>query len=104
MGDFTRNSNRALDRDAPTLTREEVEALGHVAHQKDDGRRAETSRALALETPSERLARLTRAVERMGAEARTAIRPHLRVIEQRIQRAERRVPADPETIRRLTGR
>lgn len=89
-GDFIRNSRRAMDPDAPVLTREQIEALSSVNRQKDEGRRAQTSAALATETPSQRLKRLDAATARIGDEARRAIRQELRIIEQRVRRGEGR--------------
>lgn len=89
-GDYTRNARRAMDADAPALSREEIDALSSVNRQKDDGRRARAAAALAAETPSERLKRLSRAVDRLGDEARRAIRQERRIIEQRLGRAEKR--------------
>lgn len=91
-GDYTRNSRRSMDPDAPALSREQIEALSEVNRQKDDGRRAQASADLASESPSERLNRLSKATERLGIAARREIRQELRIIEQRLQRAERRKP------------
>lgn len=89
-GDFTRNARRAMDPDAPVLTREQIETLSSANRQKDDGRRANASAILAAETPSQRLRRLDLVVARYGADARHAIRQELRIIEQRVKRAEKR--------------
>lgn len=86
----TRNRARALDGDAPVLTREEIEALSSVNRQKDEARRAQASAALAKETPSQRLQRLLLLAEQIGGEATRAIRQERRIIEQRMRRAEGR--------------
>lgn len=92
-GDYTANARRAMDSDAPVLSREEIDALSKVNRQKDDVRRAQASAALAAETPSERLKRVKRETERLGDEARRAIRQEIRIITQRLERAERRNPS-----------
>lgn len=97
-GDFTMNSRRAMDPDAPVLTHEQIEALSSVNRQKDDARRATDSRAMATESASQRLIRIDRFIERLRAtvgeeaarQAESEIRPHRRVIEQRTTRAEKR--------------
>lgn len=94
----TMNPRRALDADAPVLTREQIDALSSVNRQKDDARRAAVAHALAAETPSQRLLRMQRAVDRireqLGEEAaryiQKEIRQHVRIIEQRVTRAEKR--------------
>jgi hypothetical protein len=95
-GDYVGSSRRSLDPDAPVLTREQIDALSAVNRQKDDARRAQASAAMATETLAQRYLRLQRATERMGMEARSAIRQHRRVIEQRVKRAEGR-PDSPES-------
>lgn len=89
-GDYTKNASRAMDRDAPALTDEEMAQLSSVNRQKDEGRRARVAAALAAETPSQRVQRLNQATARLGAAARREIRQELRIIEQRVTRLEKR--------------
>lgn len=89
-GDYTRNPRRAIDPDAPALTAEQMDDLAHGNRQKDEARRAAASAALAGESPSARLARLQRVVDRLGDDAAWAVRKHIEIIEQRVKRAEGR--------------
>ena len=96
-GDYTRNRHRALD-EAEALTREQMAALVSVNLQRDLGRRAKASAALANETPSQRLTRINATIERLRQQlgdgiahmAEKEIRQELRIVQQRLDRAERR--------------
>lgn len=88
-GDYTLNRSRAID-DAEALTPEQLAALSSWNKQKDQARRATSARSLASETLAQRWERLVRATEQIGGEAARAIRPHRRVLEQRLKRSEGR--------------
>lgn len=96
-GDYTNNRLRSMDPEAP-VPEEIAEGYAVTARQGDEGRRAAAALALASETPSERLRRLHRYVEYLratvGEEAArqtyNEIRQHIRVVEQRVKRAEKR--------------
>ena len=96
--DYVSTPYGSIDPDAPALTREQMDALSSENRQKDDARRATQSRALASESPSQRLLRIDRYIDHLRAtvgeeaarQAESAIRQHRRVIEQRVARAEKR--------------
>ncbi len=95
--DFTSNPSRSLDPDAP-VPEEIAENYAYQGRQRDEARRAAASLAMATETPSERLKRLQRYIEHLrvtvgeeaARQASSAIRQHIRVVEQRVKRAEGR--------------
>ncbi len=94
---YTRSPSNALDQDAPVPDEVAVVYAGQN-RQKDDAARAQKSRAMASETPSQRLLRIDRYIEHLrltvgedaARQAESAIRQHRRVIEQRVARAEKR--------------
>jgi hypothetical protein len=89
-GDYTRSRHRAMD-DAEALTREQMRALAGWNKSKDEARRAKAAARLREdETLAQRVRRLESARERLGEEAAKAIRQHLRVVTQRVDRAEGR--------------
>lgn len=96
-GDYITTRHRSMDPEAP-VPAEIVEGYALQARQRDEARRAQAALALASETPSQRLLRLQRYIEHLrvtvGEDAaratQSAIRQHMRVVEQRIKRAEGR--------------
>ncbi len=96
--DYVSNRHGSIDPDAPALTREQMDVLASANRQKDDAARAQKSRAMASESPSQRLYRIDRYIEHLrltvgedaARQAEGAIRQHRRVIEQRVARAEKR--------------
>lgn len=90
---YTLSAGMAMDRDAPVP--DEIVAV-YASHnrQKDEAQRAKLSAALATETPAQRWARVeayiehlrTRVGEGAAREMESVIRPHRRIIEQRIIR------------------
>ena len=88
-GDYVRTPSRAMDQ-AEALTPEQLAQLANWAQQRDIARRARISQDLANETLAQRVKRLESARERLGDEAYRAIRQNLRVISQRVERAEKR--------------
>ncbi len=92
--DYTSIRARALDH-LESLNREQVEALVNDNRQKDVAVAAKTSTRLREnESLAQRVARLQRARDRFGDEVYRALRPNLRVIDQRLKRAEKRQEDD----------
>lgn len=96
-GDYTSNRSRAMDPDAP-VPDDVAEDFVSQNRQKDEARRAAAAIVIASETYSERLRRLNRYIEQLrvtvgeeaARQAYSSIRQHIRVVEQRVTRAEKR--------------
>ncbi len=85
-GDYTRNRSRALDPDAPVLTRDQMDRLVATNRQKDVARSARAAQDLARKPLADRW--LT--IEERGERLRLSIAREIRVATARLDRAELR--------------